>query len=507
MLKNGKPEAPRASRTEEPRCNVASPLRVLIAAAEFGPLVRGSCVADFTASLGTALRSLGHDVRAVIPLHGESESFDVLRPLHHFDVPILGSTHETTVFEIACPDGFPIFGVENERYFGGSSADSDPDDDERYVFFSKAVVGLLEESSWRPNVVHCVEWHAALVPDYLRAIHAAKSEDAPVSVLTLCDLDRYTPTTLRGRSEMDSPQLTLNLAARGVVAADTVSVNAREHSKALSRLELLTPFFRERSWCVACIETPAVPAAGFEDPIEIPLEEPADPMTDPAIHTAFGPGSVHRKARNKQALQLIRGLAIEPETALIGMLCRLDDAQERSNVITIVDAISDLGLQLVVHGCGEECHERIIELAATASPRSISFRREDPEACGDSTRRLFAAADLFLAPGRDRSDLPIAQRYGAIAIAPRPRTPSPSVPIDFPYVPDVPGSLLAAVHDAIEQYRARDSWSDRVQRAVSTDPHWKEAAQRYERLYRATYRHAKEVEPRFTANSDQMRAF
>ncbi len=88
------------------------------------------------------------------------------------------------------------------------------------------------------------------------------------------------------------------------------------------------------------------------EPHGTPLEEPDNPMTDPAIHTAFGPASIHRKYRNKQALQLMRGLDVEAETPLIGMVCRLDDTSETSNVVAILDALVGLQVQFVAQGLG-----------------------------------------------------------------------------------------------------------------------------------------------------------
>ena len=510
-----------ASQAEDARgADGSASLRVLIAAAEFSPLSRETCVSAFTASLGNALRALGHDIRAVVPRHGciDSEIFENLEPLHRLDVPMLDSTSQASVFEVAGPGGIPVFAIENERYFGRATVQNQPDDDERYVFFSKAVVHLLDELSWQPNVVHCVEWHTALVPDYLQGARGAQITRTPVSVLTLCDLERYTPTTIRGRIEMDSPQLTLNLAARGVLTADCVSLNAEEHSRSVARLELLTPFFRERSMQITCIDTPAVRISAETEASstlsEEVLDSSLDPMTDPAIHTAFGAGSAHRKSRNKQALQLVRGLALDADVPLIGMVCPLDDASGIPRVIALFDALAGLGVQLATQGRGEARYERLFRCATEASPHSISFRLESPDAAGDSARRLFAAADIFLAPGREQSGLPIALRYGAIPITPFTYDSASCQSIGFQSIgfqfdPDVTGSLLSSIHSAVVLYRDRETWSALVQSALLTDPHWESAARRYEGLYRTALGVSRDTRPESIHfdDSSEMRAF
>ena len=62
------------------------------------------------------------------------------------------------------------------------------DDIPKYCFFSKAALAALNYLNWIPDIVHCHDWQAALVPVYLRTLF----QDSPIgharSILTIHNL-------------------------------------------------------------------------------------------------------------------------------------------------------------------------------------------------------------------------------------------------------------------------------------------------------------------------------
>ena len=460
---------------DDANADTSAPLRILIASAEFTPLAAETCVAKVASGLGGALSALGHDVRAVIPRHAciDSEAREARGPLLHLRVPMLGVAEKTPVFEMEGDGGIPVLVIQNDRYFDRPLIHGHEDDDERYVFFSKAVVELLASMHWQPDIVHCIEWHAALVPDYLSSQSGPRRSLVPVSLRTLCDLDRYAPSTPRGRREMDSPQLSLDLAARGVLTADAVSICGYDRSLPLAQLELLTPYFQKREEPISCLPGP-----------EVAEQTISNPVWDPALHTHYGPESIHRKGRNKQALQLLRGLAVDASTPLIGMIDLFDDAHGFAQIPPLLSSLGELDAQLVVYGCGNARYEQMFARFASENPLTLSFRRSHPDAVDERARRLYAGADFFLTPAVGHPGIPIALCYGALPICPVSEATLPSDVPGFSFDALKPGALLEALHSATQQFRASELWNGLVLRALSTSLAWNEAARECETFYR-----------------------
>ena len=58
--------------------------------------------------------------------------------------------------------------LDNEQYFNRGTLYGQADDGERFAFFSRSVVRMLDRLKFWPEVVHCNDWQTALVPVYLK---------------------------------------------------------------------------------------------------------------------------------------------------------------------------------------------------------------------------------------------------------------------------------------------------------------------------------------------------
>ena len=52
--------------------------------------------------------------------------------------------------------------VECKEYFGGDDIYSN-NDLERFLFFSQAILEILSQLDWQPEIVHCHDWHTSLL--------------------------------------------------------------------------------------------------------------------------------------------------------------------------------------------------------------------------------------------------------------------------------------------------------------------------------------------------------
>ena len=167
--------------------------RILLAASEVVGFAKTGGLADVAGSLPRALARLGHQVAVIMPLYRAVRSGKV--PIEKTDivlaVPIGGHILACRLFRGLLPgSSVPIFFVEAPHYFerddpaqgkgiyqqampGGYKADY-PDNAERYIFFSRAVLEAIPHLSFTPDVIHANDWQTGLVPAFAAEVYRQK---------------------------------------------------------------------------------------------------------------------------------------------------------------------------------------------------------------------------------------------------------------------------------------------------------------------------------------------
>ncbi len=142
------------------------PLRILILSAEITPFAKTGGVADVVGALPKALRALGHDVRVAMPLYGRIDrASSISSHPCGFSNPLDGTTQDAAVLEgrLEGSDVTAYF-VDNPPFFDRDGIYMYPDDAERFLFFSRAALEMLKRLNWKPDVIHCNDWHTPSYP-------------------------------------------------------------------------------------------------------------------------------------------------------------------------------------------------------------------------------------------------------------------------------------------------------------------------------------------------------
>jgi starch synthase len=72
---------------------------------------------------------------------------------------------------------FQVYFIYNEDYFASSRIDelemncSPEDNDERSMFFVRAVIESIRKMRWVPDIIQCTGWISALAPVYIRTLY------------------------------------------------------------------------------------------------------------------------------------------------------------------------------------------------------------------------------------------------------------------------------------------------------------------------------------------------
>jgi starch synthase len=176
--------------------DAAQPMEITFVTTELSPFVKVGGLADVSAALPKALRSLGHAATIVVPRFPELEAQGLLlaRRLTPLRFALGDRTFESTVFDGRLASQVDLVVVDVPGLFDrpgvyGERGEDYPDNAVRFAAFSRAVAELLRQraAGGRPvDIVHCNDWPTALVPTYL---HALASETpalaATRSVLTV----------------------------------------------------------------------------------------------------------------------------------------------------------------------------------------------------------------------------------------------------------------------------------------------------------------------------------
>ena len=395
-------------------------MKVLYAASEAVPFCKTGGLADVAGSLPPALAAQGVETAVILPLYRlVKERFVDQLTFLCYDYVDLAWRHAYCGLFSLKKDGVTWYFLDNEQYFGRPELYGCADDGERFGFFSRAVVKMLDHLDFWPDVIHCNDWQTALIPIYLKDDGVREERYRSVrTVLTIHNIEyqgRYDPYCLGGlfgldRGWVDDGTLLLdgdlNLLKGAILTADAVNAVSPTYAQ-----ELKNPYFAHRMEGI--LTQCGYKLSGVLNGIDMKLYDPA---ADPRIAANYTAEDVSGKAADKAALQKALGLRPEPETPIIAMVSRLVTHKGLDLIREVMGDIMELPVQFVLLGSGDAAYEDFFRHAAERWPERMAIRLGYDEAL---SMAIYAGADLFLMPSRSEPcglSQMIAMRYGTVPI-------------------------------------------------------------------------------------------
>lgn len=477
-------------------------MRVLFVSSEVAPFSKTGGLADVSGALPAAVGRLGLEVRVMTPFYRcvRDGSWPVA-PAGEVAVELAGVPQPVRVLEGALPGGPPTWFVDHPHSFDrpglyGEGGRDYPDNLERFALFCRATLEWVRASSWVPDVVHCNDWQAALVPVYLR-VSGEPLWSGVASLLTVHNLayqglfpaDRYPLLGLP--PELYSPRYLefwgqVNLLKGGLVFADVLNTVSETYAREIQTPELgcgLDGVLRER----------AGDLYGILNGVDYSVW---DPRNDPYLPARYGPADLSGKATCKAALQREVGLHQVADVPLFGMVSRLVEQKGVDLLAACVDRFPASGAQLVVLGTGDPRHEARLRDAGGRYPGWVAVRIGFDERLA---HWIEAGCDAFLMPSRYEPSglnqlyslrygtVPVVRRTGGLAdsvVDATPEAVARGEATGFVFDEYTPEAFWAAVERALAAYRDRDLWDRLVRAGMAQDFSWDRAARRYVDLYR-----------------------
>lgn len=481
-------------------------MEITFVTTELAPFVKVGGLADVSAALPKALRSLGHAVTIVMPRFPALEQQGLLlaRRLTPLKFALGDRAFEATVLDgrlasqvdlvvVDVPGLFDRPGVYGER--GEDYADNAL----RFAALSRAAAELVRQraASGRPvDVVHCNDWATALVPTHLRALAAETPSLAEArTVLTIHNVGHQgvfpretLPALGLGWELFTAEEIeffgSINLLKQGIVTADAVTTVSPTYAR-----EIQTPEHGARLDGVLRAHGDAL--LGILNGIDYAVWNPA---TDPGLVARYDAEDFTNKARCKGALQKELGLPLDAAAPLVACVGRIVQ-QKGTDILAaaLPRLLRATDAQVVVAGDGEESLVQVVEAAVAKAHGRAAFARAASESL---VHRIFAGADLVLVPSRYEPCGLVqmyAQRYGALPVAHATGGLVDTI-VDadakletgtgFLFAELTAAAMIGAAERAIAA-RALPRWPSLVRRAMRLDRSWDRPARRYEQLYRS----------------------
>ena len=475
----------------------SSPLRILYVTAEASPFAKVGGLADVAGSLPKSLRELGHDVRVIMPRYGRisSETYHLEPVLDAFQVPLPGGDEPANLLKIDLEGGVPVYMVESEHYFGREGIYGYPDDGERFIFFCRAALEAVRMLDWSPDIVHCNDWHTAIIPSMVKTtydkdpIYAGSATVFTIHNLAyhgIFDQKLLAMTGLGGgflRPQIGDRSDQIDLMSQGILYAEVVNTVSPTYAQ-----EILTPEYGEGLDAVLKYRKARI--FGILNGLDTQFFNPA---TDPHLAVQYDLDSLERKVENKLALQRVGNLEEDPAIPIVGIVSRLADQKGFDLLELIIEPLLvETGLQLVLLGTGDQHYQDLFRRIGQRYAGQVAIALTFDVGLA---QRIYAGADMFLMPSRYEpcglgqmiamryGTIPIVRRTGGLADTVADYQPASREGNGFVFENYTSQACFVAIVRAIEAYRRPDEWHLLQSRGMQADLTWAASAQRYVELY------------------------
>ena len=465
------------------------------------PFVKTGGLADVMYALPKALSRMNCDVKVIIPRYAcipwEYQSKMVYRGEFYMPLCTDGRTFYVGIMEYVW-DGVVYDFIDNQEFFsGGSPYTSIVGDIPKFCYFSKAALAALNYMDWIPDIIHCHDWQAALVPVYLRTLFQTTPLSRAKTVFTIHNLrfqGIYNIPTIRywsglpdyvfNKDALTQNWLDANMLKGGLTYCNMITTVSNTYAR-----EIQTPAYGEK--LDAHLRYHSGKLRGIVNGIDYDIW---NPWTDPMLHTNYDITNVlPRKKENKRALQEELGLWQDDHKFVIGLISRLTNQKGLDLVNAILPQIMDEHTQVVVLGTGDTMYEDSFRYYEHVYKGNLCSNIMYDEG---RAHRIYAGCDALLVPskfepcgltqliGMHYGTIPIVRETGGLKDTVQPRNEFTNDGNGFTFDRYDAGLLLDAINRAKTFYFTnRYCWDEMVQRDMDKNVSWENSAWQYRNLY------------------------
>ena len=469
---------------------------VLLVSAECAPLAKAGGLADVVGTLPKALKKLGIDARVIMPYHHIIKSRWHDRVEHMCWFTSRFDWREVYVgVEKLVLDGVTVYLIDNEEYFGDYMYRGGRAEIEQYAYFTRAVLDAIPVLDFRPEILHCNDWQAGLIPLLARTQYPGGMQESFKFLLTIHNI------AYQGKWDFGFLQYLLGIDERfytpefielngcadflkaGCVFSDRLNTVSPSYAE-----EIKTPYYAEG--LEGILNARSGELSGIVNGIDTDV---FNPRTDPHIAANYSRGRLKGKQACKRALQERLGLEQRADVPLFAMVTRMTEQKGFDLIAAVIDdAMANSDMQFVLLGTGDCRFEDFMRGAeARWKGRLCAYIGYNDELA----HQIYAGSDFYVMPSRFEPcgiSQMLAMRYGSVPIVRetgglrdtvRPYNKFTGEGTGFSFANYSADELKDKLFEAMACYRDDEIMKGLIGSAMGEDFAFDRSAEEYARLY------------------------
>lgn len=483
-------------------------MRILVATSEAVPYIKTGGLADVTGALLREFRKKNEKAFLILPLYSAiKNNFKLYRTGKSFSITLGDITLEAVIWASGKSPNHESYFIECDALYGraelyGTAEGNYPDNALRFIFFSRAVLETCSVMNLSPDIIHCNDWHTALIPLYLKTLYRNNKflKDTAV-IFTIHNLgyqgifdasdmkytglgpDFFTPEGLEfyGR---------LNIMKAGLLYADVINTVSITYAREILQKENgfgLDGLLRKRRNDLHGI-------------LNGLYSDEWSPVVDGCIPGYYDPDDIKGKAKCKKVL-LQDAKLDDKKLPLLGVVSRLSSQKGLDLIYNSLEELVSMRANIIMLGKGDIYYQKLFSVAAKKYRGKISVEIGFEESLA---RRIYAGSDFFLMPSRYEPcglGQLIAMKYGTIPIARKTGGLADTIQDynhilmegrGFLFSDYTPAAMQNAVKRALCVFTDRKRMKKLIRDAMTSDFSWKTSAEKYIELYKKAISKVKE---------------
>jgi starch synthase len=483
-------------------------LNCVLVTTEIVPFSKVGGLADVMGALPDELEKLGVTASVMTPLYASIDraAFGI-KPepsIPTLEVRVAGNLERFRVYSCLKPrTNVRVYFIDNDRFYARKgiytvpeTGKAFPDEDERTIFFNRAVLAAMRAFDMHPDVIHCNDFHTGLIPAYANI----DAQDNPhiagagtvFSIHNLAYQGVFGPEFMQKagfKASLFSPMSPfefwgrVNLMKIGISYANVISTVSRTYAEEITSTEEygcgLEGVLRSRKSDLV----------GILNGIDMDLWDPA---RDTLIPHRYTPAAITGKGQDRAELLKAFSLPQAGAGPVIGMISRLVDQKGFDILAEAFEPLMALGIKLVVLGTGQEKYHELYWGLAKKHPKQFGLKLE----FNDRLAHLIeAGSDFFLMPSRYEpcglnqmyslryGTIPIVRATGGLLDTIEDLGGADGLGNGFIFRDYAAAALVDAVRRAAEFYTDKNALRKVRKRIMKEDHSWRRSALEYRALY------------------------
>ncbi len=475
-------------------------MKILFVTSECAPFSKSGGLADVAFSLPPALLKEDNEIMIITPYYKcvKDRFSDQVQYVMNRNVR-LGNADLYCGLLKGELSGVPVWFIDNEALFYRDKLYGYDDDRFRFAWFSKAVIDVLENLDFIPEILHCNDWETALSVIYLKDDQARRPDYRNIRTV-------YTIHNIAYQGQFGANELTdtfaldpgwydgglgyvyqgrhdVNLMKGAMLMADAVSTVSPTYARELHTHE----FGKGLEGVCDMIESKMYGILNGIDPAHY------DPGKDPRIPCNFTAEDKSGKEVCKEYIQETFGLKKEKRWPLFAVVARLVEQKGIELIREILPRMMKKGIQLVIFGQGEKKYVDYFNYCRHLYPGQFGFSDQYTE---EMAAKVFAGADFYLMPSAFEPcglSQMMAMRYGTVPIVHetgglkdtvRPYSDFDGIGDGFSFDSYQGKALMLAIDAAVKIYFGEHDVFEVIKdRCMKKDFSWTKSAVTYMKMY------------------------